>query len=71
MKSSKFGEKFGETRTAILQSMRSDPRITTTKLAEKLGLSTRAVEKNIQFLKSGGHIRRVGPAKGGHWEVLK
>ena len=61
----------GETRAAIVKSMRNDPKITTTKLAEKLGLSTTAVEKNIHYLKSHGHVKRIGPAKGGHWEVLK
>ena len=67
----KLGEKLGETRAAIVKSMRNDPKITTTKLAEKLGLSTTAVEKNIHYLKSHGHVKRIGPAKGGHWEVLK
>ena len=66
----KLGEKLGETRAAIVQSMRNDPKITTTKLAEKLSLSTTAVEKNIHYLKSHGHVKRIGPAKGGHWEVL-
>ncbi len=67
----KLGEKLGETRTAIVEFMRKDPRISTATLAEKLALSTTAVDKNIQYLKSHGHIRRIGPAKGGHWEVLK
>ena len=66
----KLGEKLGETRAAIVQSMRNDPKITTTKLAEKLSLSTTAMDKNIQYLKSHGHIRRIGPARGGHWEIL-
>ena len=67
----KLGEKLGETRAAIVQSMRNDPKTTTKKLAGKLSLSTTAVEKNIHYLKSHGHVRRVGPAKGGYWEVLK
>jgi len=32
--------------------------------------TTRAVEKSIKMLKSSGHLKRVGPAKGGRWEVL-
>lgn len=66
----KLGEELGETRASIVQSMRSNPRITIVRLAETLGMSTTAVEKNIQYLKSHGCVRRVGPAKGGHWEVL-
>ena len=38
-------------------------------LAEKLGLSTRGVEKQIAKLKSDGVLQRIGPAKGGHWQV--
>jgi len=34
------------------------------------GLSVGGVEKNILLLKSEGLIRRVGPDKGGHWEVM-
>jgi ATP-dependent DNA helicase RecG len=66
-----LGEKLGETRAAIVQLMRQDAKISTKTLAENLGLSTTAVDKNIQFLKAQGHIQRIGPAKGGHWEILK
>ncbi|MBM4089999.1 MAG: transcriptional regulator [Planctomycetes bacterium] len=62
--------KLGETRAAIVEFMRRDATISTVALAEKLGLSATAVDKNIQYLKSHGRIRRVGPARGGHWEVL-
>lgn len=66
----KLGERLGETRAAILQTMREDPNITQVKLAESLGISTTAVEKNIRILKEEGLVKRIGPAKGGHWEVL-
>lgn len=66
----KLGEKLGETRAAIVAFMRQDSKITTIQLAEKLGISVTAMDKNIQYLKLHGHVRRVGPAKGGHWEVL-
>jgi ATP-dependent DNA helicase RecG len=67
----KVGEKLGETLAGIVQSMLDNPKVTLTRMVESLGISTTAVEKNIAFLKSQGYIRRVGPAKGGHWEVLK
>lgn len=67
----KLGEKLGETRAALLAAMRRDAKIFTKVLAGKLGLSTTAVDKNLQYLKTHGYIRRVGPAKGGHWEVLE
>ncbi len=36
----------------------------------QLGLSSRAVEKRIKLLREHDVIRRVGPDKGGHWEVV-
>lgn len=35
------------------------------------GLSRRGVEWNLKSLKSRGLIRRVGPSRGGHWEVCQ
>lgn len=40
-------------------------------IADALGLTPRAVEKQIAALKVAGRLRRVGPDKGGHWEVLQ
>ena len=47
------------------------PDITRERLARKVGLSVRGVEKNLAQLKSEGKIVRVGGRKGGHWEVAK
>ena len=66
-----LGEKLGETRATIVRAMLANPRVTTTQLAQFLNISTTAVEKNLKLLKAQGHIMRVGPARGGHWEVLK
>ena len=46
-------------------------RISAREIAEALGLTSRAVEKQIAALKAAGRLRRVGPAKGGHWEVVQ
>ena len=40
-------------------------------MANILGISRRAVAKQISILKIDGQLRRVGPDKGGHWEVIK
>ena len=33
--------------------------------------STTAIDKNLKKLKQIGILRRVGPDKGGHWEVVQ
>ena len=55
----------------IIQMMRSDAFITTEQSGAALGITKRAILKQIDKLKGPGKVRRVGPAKGGHWEVLK
>lgn len=72
----KWGEKWGEkataTRLRIVQAMRRNPQISTVALAAELGMaSTSGVEKHLKALREAGCIRRIGPAKGGTWDVLE
>ena len=55
----------------ILRLLRDAPDATRIDIAEALGLSVKAVEKNLAQLKADGRLRRVGPDKGGHWEVVE
>jgi len=59
----------GKTEEQILAFLREQPAATIPELADKLGVTTRAVEKQISKLKKSNQLRRIGPAKGGHWEV--
>ena len=67
----KLGEKLGKTRSRIVALMSEYPKIAITVLADRIGITTTAVEKQIVLLKRQRIIKRVGPAKGGHWEVSK
>jgi ATP-dependent DNA helicase RecG len=49
--------------------MTEQPTISAKALADKIGVSSRAVQKNIDLLKKAGLVERVGAAKGGHWLV--
>ena len=35
------------------------------------GISRSAIQKHIERLKDAQRLRRVGPDKGGHWEVIE
>jgi ATP-dependent DNA helicase RecG len=65
------GKRLGKTAKAIVDLMTKAPEITIPEIAEKLSRSERAIELQINKLKDELVIGRVGPAKGGHWEVLK
>lgn len=58
------------TQEILLQHLRSQPGITTVALARATGLSTDGVKYHLTQLKRTGKLRRHGPTKGGHWEVI-
>ena len=64
--SEKSSEKSSE---KILNMLHEDPELATRDVSTLLGISTRAVEKQLQKLKEQGRLRRLGPDKGGRWEV--
>ncbi len=71
-KTAKVDTKGGhKTRDAILDMISQNARITSTQMAEGLGINRSAVSKHLKKLQADGIIRRVGPDKGGHWEVIK
>jgi len=40
-------------------------------IANLIGITPKAVEKQLSRLKSDGVLRRIGPDKGGYWQVEK
>ena len=71
MKSGMKGDVSGmKTADAIIALMRADSQITHDILAARLGKARNSIIKQIAKLKKNGLIRRVGPDKGGHWEVI-
>ena len=55
----------------IIELIKENAGITTQAMADNLGISRRAVAKAIAKLQAEKIIRRVGPDKGGHWEIIK
>jgi predicted HTH transcriptional regulator len=51
----------------ILAFLKREPSLSAKALAEKMHLTSRAVEKQIGLLKKTGKLRRIGPSKGGYW----
>lgn len=55
----------------IIALIRENPRITIPALSKLLQVSERSIERGIQKLQTEKCLRRVGAAKGGHWEILE
>jgi len=56
---------------SIIEAIIANPNVTIPILQEMTGLSRNGIKKALNRLKVQGVIRRVGPDKGGHWEILK
>ena len=54
----------------ILASISKNSTISTKKLAAMCSLSERQVQRIMTKLKEQGVIRRIGPDKGGRWEII-
>ena len=66
----KLGDKLGENQQNILNLIQDNAHITIPELSKVIKISTTAVENNLSKLKERGLLRRVGPDKGGYWEIL-
>lgn len=54
----------------LLDLLRQDGTLTATRIAGALSISKRQAERLLASLKKKNIIRRVGPDKNGHWEVV-
>ncbi len=54
----------------IVNLIKERPEITTAEMAEIIGITRRSIVNITNRLQEDGVIRRVGPDKGGHWEVI-
>ena len=64
-------EKLTAMRGRILKIIWQNPSASASYIANEVGIAPRNVQEHLKQLQAKGIIRRVGPAKGGHWEIIK
>ena len=67
---SKLGETLTENRLDILRLIIDDPYISKIDLAKAVGISYTSISRNIEAMRDK-YLRRVGPDKGGFWEIIE
>ena len=60
----------GKSSGKIIELISNNPDVTIPEIAEILQTTERNVQKHIKNLREKNIIRRVGPDKGGHWEII-
>lgn len=68
-KAAALGETLTANRIKILELMIEDPYISRAELANNVGISETSIYRNIEAMR-GKYLRRVGPDKGGFWEII-
>ena len=68
-KAAALGETLTANRVKILELMIEDPYISRADLANNVGISETSIYRNIEAMR-GKYLRRVGPDKGGFWEII-
>jgi ATP-dependent DNA helicase RecG len=56
-----------ESQKQILKLIEENPKISKREMAEQIGISSTAIDKNLKTLKSKQIIRRAGNDKTGYW----
>ena len=59
-----------DTQSEILKAVHQNRFITQQELANRIGITPKNIRINMSRLKSKGLLSRVGPPKGGFWQVL-
>lgn len=65
----KSREKKTGSREKIIALLSEDGALTMAALARRIGITPKAVEKQIARLKADGILERIGPDMGGRWHV--
>ncbi|NOQ56210.1 MAG: winged helix-turn-helix transcriptional regulator [Nanohaloarchaea archaeon] len=60
-----------KTTQKIIIAMTENPMVTRKELAQITGITEDGIKFHLNRLKASGAINRIGPDKGGHWEITK
>jgi ATP-dependent DNA helicase RecG len=55
----------------LLELIETHPNVTKEEMAKHIGISTTAIDNNINTLKAKGLLERVGGRKDGYWKIVK
>ena len=65
------GDQKGDQMHQILDLIKRNPKISRAELSDKTGLHDSSVKRRLKALVDEGFIQRIGPDKGGYWQLLK
>jgi ATP-dependent DNA helicase RecG len=55
---------------SIIELIKLDPYISMLDLSKRIGVNHKTIKRDIEKLKTHGMLKRIGPANGGHWQII-
>lgn len=59
------------TQKRILETLQTNPKASRSELAKIIGITEDGIKKQLAKLKEIGKIERIGPDRGGYWNVIE
>lgn len=59
-----------KTRDKVIELLRHNPKLSATALAAEIGISAKGIQRHLANLKAEGVLQRIGPDKGGEWQII-
>ena len=63
-------EKLSTTRAKIVRIIWKNPNATALSISKEIDIASRNVQEHLRKLQEQGVVRRIGPDKGGRWEII-
>jgi len=63
-------ENLSTTRAKIVRIIWKNPNATALSISKEIDIASPNVQEHLRKLQEQGVIRRIGPDKGGHWEII-
>ena len=64
-------ENLSAMRGRIVKIIWKNPNLTAQSISKEVEIAPRNVQEHLKYLQKAGVLRRVGPDKGGYWEIIK
>lgn len=70
LKNTEWPEKWPEKAQMIVEAISRNKNVSIQQLKEQLQIGHTTIKKILREMQAEGIIRRIGPDKGGHWEII-
>ena len=61
----------GKRHEIIIKMIKNNNKITIKEFAKQLKVNTKTIKRDLEKLKKDNRLKRIGPDKGGYWQIIE